>query len=100
MLNLPPQIWNVNDGTLLAEYKHQHGHLLSCQWSMLDADLVYTASADYSLHAWRPSQHKVTAAVTSNGQGQSSSPVSTGKRCSALYFGYGNWIKNHQAAPV
>ncbi|KAF6033086.1 hypothetical protein EB796_008603 [Bugula neritina] len=35
-------VWDTQLGVILSEYKHQHGHLLSCQWSLVEKDLVYT----------------------------------------------------------
>ncbi|XP_067947516.1 gem-associated protein 5-like [Watersipora subatra] len=51
-------VWDTVSGSILSEYKYQHGHLLTCQWSLLDSDLVYTGSADCCLHSWRPSLYK------------------------------------------
>lgn len=46
---------------ILSDYRQQHGKLLTCIWSQLDADLVYTGSDDFSLHSWRPSLHLKTS---------------------------------------
>lgn len=51
-------------------------------WSLLDADLVYTGSDDFTLRCWRPSLNKKIAATKSESQnnGAKSDKSATGEK--------------------
>ena len=76
-------MWDVKSGSILSDYRQQHGKLLTCTWSMLDADLVYTGSDDFSLHCWRPSLHIKTSTVTAAASSASNKPAANSKPASA-----------------
>lgn len=75
-------MWDVHQSAIIAEYKGQHGHLLSCQWSLLDPDLVYSGSDDFSLHWWVFNPVSIEMCVSSrNGCGTYFCMTSTTSLC-------------------
>ena len=47
-----PQVWNVQAGEGIANFRGHSGRVLSVAWSDLDPDIVYSGSEDFSLQAW------------------------------------------------
>ena len=50
------QVWDVQKGVALAQFKGHWGRVLTCQFSGLDPDLVLTGGSDSALMLWRVSQ--------------------------------------------
>lgn len=47
------QVWNVNDGSPIANYRMHSDKILTCLFSNNNPNLVYSGGEDYSLHQWK-----------------------------------------------
>lgn len=50
------QVWDVQKCTLLGVYSKHLSTVLCGMFSPLDSDIVFTGSADHSVHSWRVSK--------------------------------------------
>lgn len=50
------QVWNVEKCTLIGVYSKHLSTVLCGIFSPCDADIVFTGSADHSIHSWRLSK--------------------------------------------
>jgi WD40 repeat protein len=50
------QVWDVQKCTLIGVYSKHLCTVLCGMFSPLDSDIVFTGSADHSVHAWRLSK--------------------------------------------
>ncbi len=54
------QVWDVKNGTPIANFSEHHGRVFCVQWSPKDPDVVFSGSEDCTLRGWRISeQHNV-----------------------------------------
>jgi WD40 repeat protein len=52
------KIWNVSDGTPVANYRGHNDKVICCMFSNNNPEIVYSGGVDYALHSWHISKQQ------------------------------------------
>ncbi len=66
------KIWDVDNGSFIANYRGHSEKVLSCMFSNKDFNCIYSGGEDYSIHKWNIECQKY---------------VSPPEECNLIFFG-------------